>query len=51
MKKVLLVGTGDVGKHILEFAARDEFYIEWIVGDAFGEFIIVQLTQKSGRNL
>jgi hypothetical protein len=21
------------------------------VGDAFGEFIIVQLTQKSGRNL
>ena len=33
MKKVLLVGTGDVGKHILEFAARDEFNIEWIVGD------------------
>ena len=33
MKKVLLVGTGDVGKHILEFAARDETNIEWIVGD------------------
>ncbi len=28
-----MVGTGDVGKHLLEFAARDESNIEWIVGD------------------
>lgn len=33
MKKVLLVGVGDVGKHLLEFAARDESPLEWIVGD------------------
>ena len=33
MKKVLLVGTGDVGKHLLEFAARDESNLEWIIGD------------------
>ena len=28
-----MVGTGDVGSHILEFIARDENSIEWIVGD------------------
>ena len=28
-----MVGTGDVGKHLLEFCARDESNIEWIVGD------------------
>ena len=33
MKKVLLVGTGDVGQHLLEFAARDGSDIEWVVGD------------------
>lgn len=33
MKKVLLVGTGDVGSHILEFIARDDNNIEWIIGD------------------
>ena len=33
MKKVLLVGTGELGKHILEFAARDDSNIDWIVGD------------------
>ncbi len=33
MKKVLLVGTGDVGQHLLEFAARDGSDIEWTVGD------------------
>ena len=33
MEKVLMVGTGDVGSHILEFIARDENSIEWIVGD------------------
>ncbi len=26
-------GYGDVGSHILEFIARDENSIEWIVGD------------------
>ena len=33
MEKVLMVGTGDVGSHILEFIARDENSLEWIVGD------------------
>ena len=33
MAKVLLVGVGDVGLHILEFAARDESDFEWIIGD------------------
>ena len=33
MAKVLLVGVGDVGSHILEFAARDESDFEWIIGD------------------
>lgn len=33
MKKVLLVGVGDVGHHLLEFVARDESQLEWIVGD------------------
>ena len=33
MKKVLIVGTGDVGSHILEFIARDDNNIEWIIGD------------------
>ena len=33
MKKVLLIGAGDVGTHLLEFAARDESNIEWVVGD------------------
>lgn len=33
MQKVLLVGVGDVGKHLLEFAARDDRTFEWIVGD------------------
>jgi len=33
MNKILLVGVGDVGKHLLEFAARDESQFEWIVGD------------------
>ncbi len=28
-----MVGTGNVGIHLLEFAARDESNIEWIVGD------------------
>ena len=28
-----MVGTGDVGSHILEFIARDENSLEWIVGD------------------
>jgi len=33
MEKVLLLGTGNVGSHILEFIARDENKLEWIVGD------------------
>ena len=33
MEKVLIVGTGDVGSHILEFIARDDLNIEWIIGD------------------
>ena len=33
MKKILLVGVGNVGSHILEFAARDNSDLEWIVGD------------------
>lgn len=33
MKKILLVGVGDVGKHILEFAARSNTGFEWIAGD------------------
>ncbi len=33
MDKVLLVGVGDVGKHLLEFAAREDSGLEWIIGD------------------
>ncbi len=33
MEKVLMVGAGDVGTHILEFLARDPRPIELIVGD------------------
>tara|TARA_B100000953_G_C17994534_1_gene413124 strand:- start:143 stop:1261 length:1119 start_codon:yes stop_codon:yes gene_type:complete len=33
MEKVLLVGTGNVGSHILEFIARDENKLEWVIGD------------------
>ena len=33
MAKILLVGVGDVGSHILEFAVRDESDFEWIIGD------------------
>ena len=33
MEKVLMVGTGDVGTHILEFLARDPRPIHLIVGD------------------
>lgn len=33
IKKVLLIGTGNVGKHILEFAARSKKNIEWVIGD------------------
>jgi hypothetical protein len=33
MEKILLVGIGDIGSHILEFAARDDNDYEWIIGD------------------
>ena len=33
MRKILLVGVGDVGSHILEFASREVDNFEWIVGD------------------
>ena len=33
MEKILLIGIGDVGKHILEFAAREDRQFEWVVGD------------------
>ena len=33
MEKVLLIGTGNVGSHILEFIARDENKLEWVIGD------------------
>ena len=33
MEKVLLVGTGNVGSHILEFIARDDNKLEWVIGD------------------
>lgn len=33
MEKVLLVGMGEVGSHLLEFIARGEQDLEWIVGD------------------
>ena len=33
MKKILLVGVGDVGSHLLEFVSRDGSNFEWIVGD------------------
>lgn len=33
MEKVLLVGTGDVGAHLLEFMARQDYAYEVIVGD------------------
>ena len=33
MGKILLVGVGNVGSHILEFVARDETNFEWLVGD------------------
>lgn len=34
MEKVLMVGIGDVGGHIVEFLARDPRPIELILGDA-----------------
>ncbi len=37
MEKVLIVGTGDVGAHLLEFMARQEPRYEVIVGDVDGE--------------
>jgi hypothetical protein len=37
MEKVLLVGTGNVGGHILEFLARDPRPLELIVGDVHEE--------------
>ena len=33
MEKIFLVGVGNVGSHILEFVARDETNLEWLVGD------------------
>ncbi len=33
MEKVLVVGTGDVGSHLLEFMARQDYRYEVIVGD------------------
>jgi len=33
MEKILLIGIGDIGSHILEFAARDDNDYEWIIGD------------------
>ena len=33
IEKILLIGVGDVGKHILEFAAREDRQFEWVVGD------------------
>ena len=33
MEKILLVGAGNVGSHILEFIARDENMFEWVIGD------------------
>lgn len=37
MEKVLLVGVGEVGSHLLEFIARDEREFEWIVCDIDGD--------------
>ncbi|MBH09465.1 MAG: hypothetical protein CMG74_03765 [Candidatus Marinimicrobia bacterium] len=33
MEKVLIVGVGDLGSHLLEFIARDDNNLEWIIGD------------------
>ena len=33
IEKILLIGVGDVGKHILEFAAREDRQFEWVIGD------------------
>ena len=43
MKKVLLVGTGDVGKHILEFVARDEVKREEMLKKSNGKRTIPQI--------
>ena len=32
MEKILLIGVGDIGKHILEFADREDLQFEWVVG-------------------
>ena len=41
MATILLVGVGDVGSHILEFAARDDSDFEWIIGDVNEEIAIL----------
>ena len=41
MEKILLVGVGDVGSHILEFAARDDSDFQWIIGDVDKERAIL----------
>jgi len=33
MEKIILVGVGNVGQHLLEFAARENDEFEWIVAD------------------
>lgn len=33
MRKILVVGVGDVGSHFIEFAFREQNNYEWIVGD------------------
>ena len=47
MNKVLLVGTGNVGSHILEFIARDENRFEWIIGDIDENKAILQCNNAS----
>ena len=46
MAKILLVGVGNVGSHILEFAARDESDFEWIIGDVNEERARLYLTMQ-----
>lgn len=43
MEKVLMVGGGDVGSHILEFLARDPRPLELIVGDVDEERVTLKM--------
>jgi len=42
MEKVLMVGTGDVGTHILEILARMPMSFKLIVGDIDNDILLIE---------